>query len=323
MEQGFQVLLQVFGGLALFLYGTDSLCRAVQQGAGRRLRGLLARCTANPVAGLLTGAAVTAVLQSSSAVTVMVIAFLAAGLLRCGGGAGGVRGEYRYNGHSTVAGVPGGKLAVSAAVLRGAALSGLQKLAGPLRGRGGVRLWAAVRGRHGDAQRHGTAAAKPVAPVGACPGAAKPFAWASGGRLHDTDSTKQLCHSGAAAKHGGAAGADGVHSLLGLTAAIPILLGDNIGTTVTAVLAAIGQGRDAKRVAAAHAIFNLSGAAVCCALLQPFAALVRLCSPTGAECAVIARQIANAHTLFNGLCALVWLPLTRADGAAGLRAAAR
>ena len=48
MEQGFQVLLQVFGGLALFLYGTDSLCRAVQQGAGRRLRSLLARCTANP-----------------------------------------------------------------------------------------------------------------------------------------------------------------------------------------------------------------------------------------------------------------------------------
>ena len=105
-------------------------------------------------------------------------------------------------------------------------------------------------------------------------------------------------------------GADGVHSLLGLTAAIPILLGDNIGTTITAVLAAIGQGRDAKRVAAAHAIFNLSGAAVCCALLQPFAALVRLCSPAGVECAVIARQIANAHTLFNVLCALVWLPLT-------------
>ena len=63
-------------------------------------------------------------------------------------------------------------------------------------------------------------------------------------------------------------------------------------------------------MAAAHAIFNLSGAAVCCALLQPFAALVRLCSPVGVECAVIARQIANAHTLFNVLCALVWLPLT-------------
>ena len=98
--------------------------------------------------------------------------------------------------------------------------------------------------------------------------------------------------------------------LMGLRQAIPIIMGANIGTTITAVLAAIGQGRDAKRVAAAHAIFNLSGAAVCCALLQPFAALVRLCSPAGVEWAVIARQIANAHTLFNVLCALVWLPLT-------------
>ena len=106
------------------------------------------------------------------------------------------------------------------------------------------------------------------------------------------------------------AGPDGIHSVLGLAGAVPVLLGDNIGTTITAMLAAIGQGRDAKRVAAAHAIFNLSGAAVCCALLQPFAALVRLCSPAGVECAVIARQIANAHTLFNVLCALVWLPLT-------------
>ena len=85
---------------------------------------------------------------------------------------------------------------------------------------------------------------------------------------------------------------------------------DFIGTTITAVLASIGQGKDAKRVAAAHAIFNLSGAAVCCGLLGPFAALVQRLSPAGPECAVIARQIANAHTLFNVCCALVWLPLT-------------
>lgn len=324
MEQGFQVLLQVFGGLALFLYGTDSLCRAVQQGAGRRLRSLLARCTANPVAGLLTGAAVTAVLQSSSAVTVMVIAFLAAGLLQL---------------RQAVPVVFGANIGttVTAQLLAFRVESWRYLLLF-----GGVLLCLACKGWRGRCVGEAVfgfgllfegvtvmrsameaAAAKPSVPAGACPGAAKSPAWAAGGRLHDLNGAKQLCHSGAAAKHGGAAGADGVHSLLGLTAAIPILLGDNIGTTVTAVLAAIGQGRDAKRVAAAHAIFNLSGAAVCCVLLQPFAALVRLCSPTGAECAVIARQIANAHTLFNGLCALVWLPLTRADGAAGLRAAAR
>ena len=305
MEQGFQVLLQVFGGLALFLYGTDSLCRAVQQGAGRRLRSLLARCTANPVAGLLTGAAVTAVLQSSSAVTVMVIAFLAAGLLQlrraanigttvtaqllafrveswrylllfcgvllclaCKGWRGRCVGE-------TVFGF--GLLFEGVTVMRSAMEPLLQS---PL-----LRLELA---RVQQSPLHGLLA-------GVCMTLT----------VQSSSATVALLQSMAAQP-----GADGVHSLLGLTAAIPILLGDNIGTTITAMLAAIGQGRDAKRVAAAHAIFNLSGAAVCCALLQPFAALVRLCSPAGTECAMIARQIANAHTLFNVLCALVWLPLT-------------
>ena len=92
--------------------------------------------------------------------------------------------------------------------------------------------------------------------------------------------------------------------------AIPIIMGQNIGTTVTAVLASVGQSRDAKRLAAAHALFNLSGAAVCWLLLPQFTALVRLVSPHGPESAVLARQIANAHTLFNLGCTVLWLPLT-------------
>ena len=98
--------------------------------------------------------------------------------------------------------------------------------------------------------------------------------------------------------------------LLGLAGAIPVLLGDNIGTTVTAVLASVGQSRDAKRLAVAHTLFNLSGAAVCWLLLPQFTALVRLVSPHGPESAVLARQIANAHTLFNLGCTVLWLPLT-------------
>lgn len=98
--------------------------------------------------------------------------------------------------------------------------------------------------------------------------------------------------------------------LLGLAGAIPVLLGDNIGTTVTAVLASVGQSRDAKRLAAAHTLFNLSGAAVCWLLLPQFTALVQLVSPHGPESAVLARQIANAHTLFNLGCTVLWLPLT-------------
>ena len=105
-------------------------------------------------------------------------------------------------------------------------------------------------------------------------------------------------------------GPDGIHSVLGLAGALPILLGDNIGTTITAVLAAVGQPTDARRTAAAHCCFNLSGSVVCLLTLPWMTRLVEAVSPKGPELEVLARQIANAHTLFNLLCTLVWLPLT-------------
>ena len=106
------------------------------------------------------------------------------------------------------------------------------------------------------------------------------------------------------------AGPDGVHSLLGLAGAVPVLLGDNVGTTITAILAAAGGTRDAKRAAAAHCCFNLSGSLVCLLALPWFVRLVELLPPEGEELEIITRQIANAHTLFNALCTLIWLPLT-------------
>ena len=106
------------------------------------------------------------------------------------------------------------------------------------------------------------------------------------------------------------AGPDGVTSIIGLAGAIPILLGDNIGTTITAVLASIGQSRDAKRVAAAHCTFNITGAAVAFCILPYFAKVVQYISTKGPEVSVISRQIANAHTLFNVTVTLIWLPLT-------------
>ena len=73
MEQRLWMILQLFGGAALFLYSMDTLTDALQQAAGDTLRQALARLTAHPLAGVLTGAAVTAVVQSSSAVTVLVL----------------------------------------------------------------------------------------------------------------------------------------------------------------------------------------------------------------------------------------------------------
>ena len=88
------------------------------------------------------------------------------------------------------------------------------------------------------------------------------------------------------------------------------MLGDNVGTTITAILAAAGGTRDAKRAAAAHCCFNLSGSLVCLLALPWFVRLVELLPPEGEELEIITRQIANAHTLFNALCTLIWLPLT-------------
>lgn len=311
MEQKLFVILQLFGGLALFLYGMDSMSRAIQQGAGKRLRSVLARCTANPAAGVLTGAAVTTVVQSSSAVTVMVIAFLAAGLLQL---RQAVTVVFGANIGTTVTAQ---LLAFQVEKWRYLLLFG------------GVLLCFACKGQKGRCAGEAlfgfgllfegiTVMGSALQPLAESPRLwqwllqvqENPLLGLLAGlgmtlTVQSSSATIAMLQSAAAQP-----GPDGVHSLLGLAGAIPVLLGDNIGTTITAVLASIGQGRDAKRVAAAHAIFNLSGAAVCCVFLRPFTALVQQLSPAGPECAVIARQIANAHTLFNVLCTAAWLPLT-------------
>ena len=104
------------------------------------------------------------------------------------------------------------------------------------------------------------------------------------------------------------AGVDG-NSIIGLQGALPILLGDNIGTTITALLASIGQSKNAKRTAVAHSVFNITGSILFLCILPLFAQFVMYISPAGPETAVISRQIANAHTSFNLINTLLWLPL--------------
>ena len=81
-----EMLFALFGGLAMFLYGMDRMSRALQRAAGDAMKRLLARLTATPLLGVLTGLAVTAVLQSSSAATVMVIGLSPPSGLRCSPG---------------------------------------------------------------------------------------------------------------------------------------------------------------------------------------------------------------------------------------------
>lgn len=297
MEQNLTRIFTLFGGLALFLYGMDALSHSLETAAGSRLKSLLAAVTGSPVRGVLAGAAVTAVLQSSSAVTVMVLGFVSAGLLTL---RQAVPVIFGCNIGTTITAqlLAGLLLCFACAGQKGRAI--------------GRAVFAFGLLFEGIADM-GTA----MEPLAQSPvfvhwlGRVRQHPWL--GLLAGLGMTLTVQSSSATIallqNFAARPGLDG-SSLLGLAGALPVLLGDNIGTTITAVLASLSASRDAKRVAAAHAVFNLTGAAVFCAGLPLYVRLTAALSPKGPELAVIARQIANAHTLFNVVCTLVWLPLT-------------
>ena len=309
MEQGMEMLFALFGGLAMFLYGMDRMSRALQRAAGDAMKRLLARLTATPLLGVLTGLAVTAVLQSSSAATVMVIGFVSAGLLEL---------------PRAVAVIYG--INIGTTMTAQLIAFDVQTLVYPVLFLGFLLDFAARRPRW---QAVGEAvfsfgllfegidilgrALQPLA------GQAVFLDWMTRvkespllGILLGLSMTMVVQSSSATIallqNVARQAGPDGIHSVLGLAGAVPVLLGDNIGTTVTALLACIGQGKDAARAALAHSCFNLSGSLLAAVLLPWFVRLVELISPKGPELEVISRQIANAHTAFNVCCALLWLP---------------
>ena len=309
MEQRLWMILQLFGGAALFLYSMDTLTDALQQAAGDTLRQTLARLTAHPLAGVLTGAVVTAVVQSSSAVTVLVLGLVGAGLLTLQRAVPVVFGA--NIGTTVTAQLLAFRLEDARYLLLVA----------------GLLLWFAGRGRlHAAGQAlfafgllfEGIAVmAEAMEPLAAGPVFRQWMAQVRHrpglGLLAGLGMTLAVQSSSAtiavlqqvAARPGPDGGCR-----LGLAGAIPVLLGDNIGTTITAILAALGQPQDAKRTAAAHCCFNLSGSVVCLLALPWMTKLVEAVSPKGPELEIIARQIANAHTLFNLGCTVLWLPLT-------------
>ena len=275
----------------------------------KKLKRLLARLTATPLLGVLTGLAVTAVLQSSSAATVMVIGFVSAGLLEL---------------PRAVAVIYG--INIGTTMTAQLIAFDVQTLVYPVLFLGFLLDFAARRPRW---QAVGEAvfsfgllfegidilgrALQPLA------GQAVFLEWMTRvkespllGILLGLSMTMVVQSSSATIallqNMARQAGPDGIHSVLGLAGAVPVLLGDNIGTTVTALLACIGQGKNAARAALAHSCFNLSGSLLAAVLLPWFVRLVELISPKGPELEVISRQIANAHTAFNVCCALLWLP---------------
>lgn len=309
MEELLQIGLGLLGGLALFLYGMNLMSTSLQEAAGERMRSILAAVTKNPLVGVLAGAAATAVLQSSSATTVMTIGFVAAGLMDLRRAIPIIMGA--NIGTTITAQIIAFKLSdyVLGIVLLGFVIMSLAKnnqvkLSGTaVFGFGLLFLGIDTMGAVMKPLAENPVFTDMIAQVTGVPVLGVAVGTLMTLVVQSSSATIAVLQNFAAQP-----GADGA-SVIGLEGAIPILLGDNLGTTITALLAAIGQSRDAKRVALSHCIFNLSGCLLFVWLIGPFASVVAAIPPAGPEVEVIARQIANAHTLFNVTMTALWLPM--------------
>ncbi len=308
-----EIMTTVFGlagGLAMFLFGMNSMSDALQKAAGERMKQILSFLTKNPIMGALAGALVTAVLQSSSATTVMVIGFVSAGLMTLPQGISVIFGA--NIGTTMTAQLMAFKISdyiypiifigfivyfiaksekaknIGMVIFSfGLLFEGIEIMGSVMKPLAGSAVFTDLMGRVSE-----------IPALGVLLGAAMTLV------VQSSSATIAVLQNFASQP-----AADGVTSVIGLAGAIPILLGDNIGTTITALLASIGQSKAAKRTAISHSIFNISGSIVFACLIRPFAAFITYISPKGNEIDVIARQIANAHTCFNVVCTLIWLPL--------------
>ena len=310
MSENVTVIFGLLGGLALFLYGMNNMSDALQKAAGDKMKRILSVLTKNPVLGAVAGAVVTAVLQSSSATTVMVIGFVSAGLMTLPQGISVIFGanigttmtaqlmtlkisDYIYPiifigfilyfvSHSEqVKNI--GMVFFSFGLL----FEGIEIMGGVMKPLASSPFFIELMSK-----------VYQVPVLGILLGAGMTLI------VQSSSATIAVLQNFASQ-----AGPDGISSVIGLTGAIPILLGDNIGTTITALLASIGQSKNAKRTAVAHSIFNISGSIFFALIIPWFAAVITWISPKGNEVDVISNQIANAHTGFNLICTLIWLPL--------------
>lgn len=310
MDERVKIVFGLLGGLAMFLYGMNSMSDALQKAAGEKMKRILGFLTKNPLMGALAGALVTAVLQSSSATTVMVIGFVSAGLMSLPQAISVIFGA--NIGTTMTAQLMALKISnyiypiifigfimnfvfkkekirnVGMVIFSfGLLFEGIEVMGGVMKPLASSAIFVDLMGKVSE-----------IPVLGVVLGAVMTLV------VQSSSATIAVLQNFASQP-----GPDGIHSVIGLAGAIPILFGDNIGTTITALLASIGQSKNAKRTAIAHSTFNITGTILFMFLIRPLAAFVQWISPKGDELDIISRQIANAHTTFNVACTLIWLPL--------------
>lgn len=294
------IAISLIGGLGMFLYGMNVMGDGLQKAAGEKLKKIIEMLTTNKIMGVLVGTLVTAIIQSSSATTVMTIGFVNAGIMSLQQAVGVIMGAN-----------------VGTTVTAQLVSFNIEKYA-PMAIGIGMAFWFFTKKKNVKniseiligfgilfvGMNFMKAAAAPVSEM---PQVHDAMLYLSKnpvlGILAGFVITGTIQSSSASI---GILIVLASQGLLPITAALPVLYGDNIGTCVTSLLSTVGASRNARRAAIMHLCFNVIGTLLFIIVLsKPIVALVTSIDPTN-----VPRQIANAHTLFNVVNVIVLLPFS-------------
>ena len=294
----FEIFTGIFGGLGLFLYGMKLMSDGLENAAGEKLKGILEKVTTNRFIAVLVGAVVTSIIQSSSATTVMVVSFVNAGLMSLVQAVGVIMGAN-----------------IGTTITAQMVSFDLDTIAPIFIGLGAILTLVAKKKKVKDISSIALGFGILFLGMGTMSGAMKPVAEMPAfsqfivvvgnnailGLLTGLIMTAIVQSSSATTGILVALAATGA---IDMRLAFPVILGCNIGTCVTALLASMGANRIAKKAALMHLFFNIFGAIIFFPFISQVKDLVEHIRPDN-----VARQVANAHTIFNVVVTVVMFPL--------------
>jgi len=306
----FFLVVGLLGGLSLFLYGMERMSDALKNVAGEKMKDILGLLSNNRFMGMITGAIVTAVIQSSSVTTVMLVGFVTAGLMSLSQTVGVILGA--DIGTTITAQIVAFKVtkyalllvAIGFAMLFASKKEKIQQYGYMIMGLGMIFFGMGV-------MKDAMEPLKTYQPfIDIMANMSNPILGILVGAVFTA-----LVQSSSASM--GVVIVLAMQGLITLEAGISLALGANIGTCVTAGLASLGKPREAVRVAVCHVLFKIIGVLIMLPFIGPFAKFVVTISPSAPEglnglqaiAAVLPRQVANAHTLFNVGIGVLFLPL--------------
>ncbi len=304
------LVTQLGGGLALFLFGMRQMTESLKTVAGTGMKNLLARLTANRFTAALAGAIITAVIQSSSVTTVLVVGFVSAGLLNLSQSIGVILGA---NVGTTIT----AQIIAFKVYQYGLLMIAAGFFTEILARREYLRQWGAALMGLGliffgmELMSIGTNPLREWPPfINMMQGIENPLLSVAIGAAFTAIVQSSSATTGIVivlASQG----------IISLDTGIGLIFGSNIGTCITAFISAVGRPREAMQAAWAHVIFNVTGVLLWVFFIPQFADLVRSISPVSqaiqgmaGNAADTARQIANAHTIFNVANLLLFIGFT-------------